>query len=60
MTQNLHRQTGVAMWRQIADALAADISEGRLAPGARLATEFELAERFAVNRHTLRRAMAVP
>ncbi len=58
MTQNLHRLAGVAMWRQIADALAADISAGRLAPGERLATEFELAERFAVNRHTLRRAMA--
>ncbi|MCE7026522.1 phosphonate metabolism transcriptional regulator PhnF [Jiella sp. CBK1P-4] len=47
---------GIARWRQIADSLRADIAEGRLA-GA-LPSEMRLAERFAVNRHTVRRAIA--
>lgn len=57
-TTELTRGTGVAAWRQIADAIAADIAAGRLAPGAQLPTEARLAERFAVNRHTARRALA--
>ncbi len=48
---------GVARWRQIADTLQAEIAAGALAPGARLPTEPHLAERFGVNRHTLRRAL---
>ncbi|GAB4068071.1 phosphonate metabolism transcriptional regulator PhnF [Ancylobacter sonchi] len=52
------RGSGVALWKQIAERIEADISEGRLKPGARLPTEAELAERFGVNRHTLRRALA--
>lgn len=49
---------GVAMWRRIADAIRLDIIGGKLARGEKLATEFELAARFEVNRHTVRRAIA--
>lgn len=52
------RGSGVALWKQIAERIEAEIIEGRLSPGARLPTEAELAERFGVNRHTLRRALA--
>ncbi|MEH3147479.1 MAG: phosphonate metabolism transcriptional regulator PhnF [Methylobacterium frigidaeris] len=55
----LRRGEGLAAWRQIADELAADIEAGRLAAGAQLATETALAARFGVNRHTVRRALAV-
>lgn len=54
----LQRQAGVALWRQIAETLAGDIRDGVFAPGGRLPTEAALAERFAVNRHTLRRGIA--
>jgi len=52
------RGSGVAAWRQIADALREEIAGGLVAAGTRLPTEAELARRFAVNRHTLRRAVA--
>jgi GntR family phosphonate transport system transcriptional regulator len=54
----LTRGEGVALWRQIAATLRDEIGDRRIAPGARLPTEFQLAERFAVNRHTVRRAVA--
>jgi GntR family phosphonate transport system transcriptional regulator len=50
---------GVALWRRIADAIRLDIVGGKLASGDRLPTEAILAERFAANRHTVRRALAV-
>lgn len=50
---------GVALWRQIADAIRLDIVGGKLASGDRLPTESILAERFSANRHTVRRALAV-
>jgi GntR family phosphonate transport system transcriptional regulator len=53
----LDRGGGVALWRQIASELERDITGGRHAPGERLPTEADLAGRFDVNRHTLRRAM---
>ncbi|MFC7539728.1 GntR family transcriptional regulator [Siccirubricoccus deserti] len=53
----LARGQGVALWRQIAGSLEAEIAAGGLAPGARLPTEAELTARFRVNRHTVRRAM---
>jgi GntR family phosphonate transport system transcriptional regulator len=49
---------GTALWRQIERTLAAEIAAGQFRPGERLPTEAELARRFGVNRHTLRRAMA--
>ncbi len=51
------REAGVALWRQIVAALEDEIASGKLTPGARLPTEAQLAERFAVNRHTVRRAL---
>ena len=48
---------GVALWRRIVEAVEADIAGGVLAPGARLPTEAGMAARFAVNRHTVRRAL---
>lgn len=53
------RGTGVALWRQIVERIEAEIAGGKLAPGSRLPTEMELADRFGVNRHTLRRALAM-
>ena len=55
----LSRGEGLAAWRQIADGLEADMAAGRLLPGDRLPAEAELARRFGVNRHTVRRALAV-
>ena len=54
----MERGSGIAMWRQIEDLMRQDIIEGTWKPGDRLPTETELAERFSVNRHTLRRALA--
>ena len=54
----LSRGTGVALWRQIAAELEQEISGRRFPPGGRLPTEHELAVRFDVNRHTLRRAVS--
>jgi GntR family transcriptional regulator, phosphonate transport system regulatory protein len=51
------RERGVALWRRIAEAVEQEIAAGALAPGARLATEAQMAARFAVNRHTVRRAL---
>lgn len=53
----LDRGAGLALWRQIAAAIEGAITQGRHAPGERLPTEAELAARYGVNRHTLRRAM---
>lgn len=50
-------ERGVALWRRIVEAVAQDITTGTLAPGARLPTEARMSARFAVNRHTVRRAL---
>lgn len=47
-----------ALWTAIQEALADEIAQGHYAPGDRLPTEAQLAERFGVNRHTVRRALA--
>ncbi|EPR43831.1 transcriptional regulator, GntR family with UTRA sensor domain containing protein [Desulfovibrio sp. X2] len=47
-----------AVWTGIARALEHDILSGACLPGERLPTEQELAGRFRVNRHTVRRAVA--
>ena len=44
-------------WEAIAAELRDDISTGRFAPGERLPNETLLAQRFGVNRHTLRQAV---
>lgn len=56
--ETLARGSGVALWRQIAQALAHEIQGGLHEPGKQLPTEAELAHRFGVNRHTVRRAIA--
>ena len=43
-------------WRRIADVLAAAIARGDLRPGDALPTAVQLAERYAVHRHTVRQA----
>lgn len=47
-----------ALWTAIHDTLSDEIAQGHYAPGDRLPTEAQLADRFGVNRHTVRRALA--
>lgn len=58
-SDHLLRGEGVSAWRQIVDGIEADIAGERIAPGDRLPTEAQLATRFGVNRHTVRRALGV-
>ncbi len=51
------REPGVALWRQIVRTLEAEIAQGGHVPGGRLPTEAQMAARFGVNRHTVRRAL---
>jgi GntR family phosphonate transport system transcriptional regulator len=51
------RPGGLALWRQIVQALESEINDGTRPPGTQLPTEAQLATRFAVNRHTVRRAL---
>jgi GntR family phosphonate transport system transcriptional regulator len=55
----LERKSGEALWRQIGERIADEITSKGLRPGARLPTEPELAQRFAVSRNTVRRAMSM-
>lgn len=48
----------IPIWQSIRDALSADIAAAHYGPGDRLPSEAELAGRFGVNRHTVRRAIA--
>lgn len=52
------RPAGFLVWREIENAIAAQIEGGEFAADAKLPTEGELAESFRVNRHTIRRALA--
>lgn len=54
----MDRGAGVALWRQIAERLKADIRAGVWAEDEKLPAENDLAGRFGVNRHTIRRAVA--
>jgi GntR family phosphonate transport system transcriptional regulator len=56
-THPVHRQDGIALWRQIVGRLQSDIASGGLKPGMRLPTEAALSAQFGVNRHTVRRAL---
>ena len=46
------------IWQQIQQTLTREIAEGHFVPGAKLPTEAALSQRFGVNRHTVRRALA--
>lgn len=48
---------GGPLWQRIHAVLGGEIDAGLYAPGAKLPTEAELAQRFGVNRHTVRRAL---
>jgi GntR family transcriptional regulator, phosphonate transport system regulatory protein len=52
------RQSGVALWRQIADGIRQSISHGDYDAAMMLPSESTLAEHFGVNRHTVRSALA--
>ncbi len=55
----LARGEGNALWKQISNLLQSEIALGQYAENeGRLPTERELTDRFAVNRHTVRRALA--
>ncbi|WP_323117839.1 phosphonate metabolism transcriptional regulator PhnF [Burkholderia alba] len=54
---HLERGGGVSVWRQIEQILAAEIAANGFGDEGRLPSEGELAKRFDVNRHTVRRAM---
>lgn len=54
----IDRESGLAVWRQIEETLAAEIRSRHWGEGQRLPTEAELSARFGVNRHTLRRAIS--
>lgn len=47
-----------SLWQTIASTLGAEIAQGSYRTGDKLPTEAELALRFGVNRHTIRRALA--
>lgn len=47
----------VPVWKSIAAALEREIAAGHYRPGDKLPTEAEMAARFGVNRHTVRRAL---
>ncbi|SEO58200.1 GntR family transcriptional regulator, phosphonate transport system regulatory protein [Salinihabitans flavidus] len=46
------------LWKSISEWLTADIVAGHYGPGDKLPTEAALSARFAVNRHTVRRALS--
>ena len=52
------RQTGVALWRQIADRIRASIANGDYDATGMVPPEMALAATFSVNRHTVRSALA--
>ena len=58
MGEVMPRQPGLTLWRHIAgNTVRQEIGGDDYPPGARLPTEAELSARFAVNRHTVRRAL---
>lgn len=54
----VERQTGVALWRQIADRMRLAINNGDFDATGMMPPETALASRFGVNRHTVRSALA--
>jgi len=56
--KQVQRQTGVALWRQIADRIRASINHGDFDETGMVPPETLLALQFGVNRHTVRSALA--
>jgi GntR family transcriptional regulator, phosphonate transport system regulatory protein len=57
MDEDLVTAEGMAVWKRIETELREEIAQGALPAGSRLPTEAQLASRFGVNRHTVRRAV---
>ncbi|MFJ6326679.1 MULTISPECIES: phosphonate metabolism transcriptional regulator PhnF [unclassified Rhizobium] len=55
--QKIQRQTGVALWRQIADRIRTSINHGDFDETGMVPPETTLALQFGVNRHTIRSAL---
>ncbi|KQV84298.1 phosphonate metabolism transcriptional regulator PhnF [Rhizobium sp. Root1220] len=58
MAGQVQRQTGIALWRQIADRIRQAISAGAYDGTGMVPPEMVLAQQFGVNRHTVRSALA--
>ncbi|MDO6965755.1 phosphonate metabolism transcriptional regulator PhnF [Rhizobium alvei] len=60
MTQTyaIDRRSGISAWRQIADQISRSIASGEYDARGMVPPEAELAEKFGVNRHTVRSAIA--
>jgi GntR family phosphonate transport system transcriptional regulator len=56
--KQVQRQTGVALWRQIADRIREAITRGAYDETGMVPPETMLADQFGVNRHTVRSALA--
>ena len=56
--ENMRKKSGVALWRQIADRIRMAIIAGEYDATGMLPAEIALAEKFGVNRHTVRSAIA--
>lgn len=54
----IERNSGVAAWRQIADRISQQIGAGAFDRTGMIPPEMVLAEKFGVNRHTVRNAIA--
>ena len=54
---DLDRTSGIAIWRQISDALRMEITSGAFASSETLPSEKVLADMFGANRHTIRSAL---
>jgi GntR family phosphonate transport system transcriptional regulator len=54
----IDRTSGVSAWRQIADQISRSISSGEFDDTGMVPPEMVLAEKFGVNRHTVRNAIA--
>lgn len=55
---SVERRSGVSLWRQIADKILHAIAMGDFPESAALPPEVALAERYGVNRHTVRSAIS--
>jgi GntR family transcriptional regulator, phosphonate transport system regulatory protein len=58
MTTQGRPRSGYSAWRLIAEELRREIVSGKRAPGTKLPSEGDLAERFGVHRNTVRQAVA--
>jgi GntR family transcriptional regulator len=54
---DIDRESGVPVWRQLADGLRAEIASGELAPGQVFPGEERLAQEHGVSRTTVRRVV---